>query len=378
MKIILATGIYPPEIGGPATYVQHLSEELTKLGCKIKIVSYGQAGQQHPQLSIVNKNSSLLIRYFKYFWQVFNLCKWAEAVYILDLMSAGFPAIIAAKIRGKKVVFRTGGDFLWEKAFQNGWTKLPLVQYYEASKNFKEKLLLKFCGWLLKKIDAVVFSTKLQAAIYQKYYQLAEKKIKFIDNALPAINIRNVQDYNQDSIVFAGRLIKLKNLGSLINAFSRSNNNKVKLLIYGEGPEKKNLEHKISNLNLTGQVKLLGNIDHQKLLEAMAGCKFVILPSLTEISPNLVLECLSMGQPIIVTQETGFSDDIKEELITINPQSEADIKEKIDYLLEPNNLADYLSRLKKIKVENRSWQQVAQEHHQIFKSLLANEKGIVN
>ncbi len=42
MKILLATGIYPPDIGGPATYVRHLAQELTKRGTEVTVVTYGE------------------------------------------------------------------------------------------------------------------------------------------------------------------------------------------------------------------------------------------------------------------------------------------------------------------------------------------------
>ena len=44
MKILIATGIYPPDIGGPATYSKLLKEELSKRGLKVDILTYGPAG----------------------------------------------------------------------------------------------------------------------------------------------------------------------------------------------------------------------------------------------------------------------------------------------------------------------------------------------
>ncbi len=40
MRILLATPIYPPEIGGPAQYVKNLAERLKKEGIETQIVSY--------------------------------------------------------------------------------------------------------------------------------------------------------------------------------------------------------------------------------------------------------------------------------------------------------------------------------------------------
>lgn len=382
LKILIATGIFPPDIGGPATYAQALCEELPKLGCEIKIVTYADclnpkssaqggpvSGWQIP-IYYVGRNENIIFRYFKYFWQVWKMAKWADVVYILDLISAGAPAVLAAKLRGKKVVFRTGGDFLWEKAYQSGWTDSPLRGYYENKKNLWEKFLLKFCGRLIKKIDIIIFSTKLQADIYAKYYNAPEDKIKFVQNPVPELQAGERDEKYKDSIVFAGRLIKLKNLERLIKVFSGLQDKNIKLLICGEGPEKNNLRKLVDNLKLNERVALAGNIEHEKLVKIINGCKFLILPSITEISPNLALECLSIAKPIILTRETGLSEEIVSRLITIDPLSENDIREKTEYLLNPENLKRYEERLKQSPIAKRSWEELAREHREIFYNII--------
>lgn len=383
LKVLIAAGIFPPDIGGPATYAKSLSEELFKLNCEVKIITYADDSISNFQFLIskqfsnpnfqipiycVGRNQNIIFRYVKYFWRIFKLSKNVDIVYILDLMSAGAPAVLAAKLRGKKVVFRTGGDFLWEKAYQAGWTDLPLRRYYENKKNLREKFLLKFCGRLIKKIDMIIFSTKLQAGIYAKYYNVPEYKIKFVQNPVPELRAGERNEKYKDSIVYAGRLIKLKNLERLIKTFSRLQNQDVKLLICGEGPEKNNLRNLINELKLNDRVSLAGNVDHEKLLSIINSCKFLVLPSITEISPNLALECLSLRKPILLTSETGLPKEIINNLITFNPLSEDDIREKIEFLLNRENLLQYEDRLRRMEIKEWTWEDAAREHVKIFKS----------
>jgi glycosyltransferase involved in cell wall biosynthesis len=392
-NILIATGIFPPDIGGPATYAQALCEELPKLGCEIKIVTYADcinpksqipnpkqiqnspaarraAGQAKFKIIKVNREKNIIIRYFLYFWRVWKMAKWADVIYILDLMSAGAPAVLAAKLRNKKVVFRTGGDFLWEKAYQSGWTDLPLRLYYENKKNSREKFLLKLCGWLIKKIDIIIFSTKLQADIYAEYYNVPEDKIKFVQNPVPELQAGERDEKYKDSIVFAGRLVKLKNLKKLIKVFGELRDKNTKLLICGDGPEKNDLQKLIDNLKLNERVKLAGNIEHKELVKIINGCKFLILPSITEISPNLALECLSLKKPILLTAETGLPAEITKNLITFNPLSEEDLKNKIEFLLNSENLKRYEERLEQSPIAKRSWEEAAREHCEIFYDII--------
>jgi len=365
-RILIATGVYPPDIGGPATYAQALIRELPRLGYEVAVITYSdEPGGEADQIYKISRRQNILFRYLKYFWRVFKLAGRFDVIYALDLVSAGFPATLAAKLRNKKVVFRTGGDFLWEKAWQSGWTESTLAKYYnEEGKRGREKFLLLFCRWLLKKIDLIIFSTRLQADIYNKYYQVPESKIKLVSNAIPEIVAGEKNMDYENCLVFAGRLIKLKNIDRLIRAFEKINYSGLELLIFGEGPEREKLE---SGVNRKDKIKFKGNISHRELIKIISGCKFVILPSITEISPNLALECLSMAKPIILTRETGLDRAVMDKLVTVDPLKEDDIRKKIEFLLKEENLAGYTNALRDLKIKKRSWQDIAHDHDKIFK-----------
>ena len=63
MKIVLATGIYPPDIGGPATYVSCLASEFSRLGMEVIVVTYG--GNHKSQAP--NLKQILILQIFKRF-----------------------------------------------------------------------------------------------------------------------------------------------------------------------------------------------------------------------------------------------------------------------------------------------------------------------
>lgn len=374
-KILIATGIFPPDIGGPATYAKNLRKEFKKLGYEVKVVTYGEKAYVNDKRDIfsINRNQNIFFRYFKYFWKIYRLLYWADVFYALDLVSAGLPAVLVAKLKNKKAVFRTGGDFLWEKAFQNGWTDLPLSEYYQAKKNLKEKIFLNFSKWVLNNFDLVFFSTDLQKNIYKKYYGLNDANVKLIPNALPQIDVPENSIARADNIVFAGRLIKLKNLDKLIKVFSEIKNDKIKLHIYGKGPQKNELEKIIIDLGQSERIKIMDSVSHGDLVQKIYECRFVILPSVTEISPNLALECLSIGKPILLTKHTGLGEEIMKKFITIDPLSGDDIKNKMEYLLDPQNLSLYEEAIKQAKRDKREWRDVAQDHVNIFKNF--NDKN---
>ena len=369
INILIATGIFSPDIGGPATYVKTLSEELPKLDSEVKIITYSD-NKVLDSIDIfrVSRKQNILFRYFKYFLKTERLAKWADVVYAHDLVSVGLPCAFVKILRPRiKLVVRLGGDFLWEKAYNNNWTKKPLSAYYEQPKNLKEKVFLLIYKFVLNKCDKIIFSTEWQKDIYAKFLKVDEDKTIVVDNAFLKSNSTGKQnEINNKNILFAGRLIKLKNLETVIKAIKEIK--EIKLIITGEGPNEENLKNLSESLVINDKINFRAKMDWSKLNKEILDSFLVIVPSITEISPNLVLECIKLGKPILVTKECGFYNKYKDKLIFIDPFSEKDIRDKIISLLDEGNYNNYLNKIKLIDV-SRGRDDLALEHYNIFKNL---------
>ncbi len=373
MRIIIATGIFPPDIGGPATYLERLTNELKKRDVEIEIITYAsnQAfNLDDSSIARVSRNHILPLRYFLYFWKLFLLAKKTDIIYAHDLFSCGLPAALVKKILRKKLIVRLGGDFLWEKAIARGWTKKPLREYYQQPKSYQEKLFLWIGQWVLKSANLLIFSTDWQKEIYLRNYKISKKRIKVIENPFPEIELKDELAANQ-RIIFAGRLIKLKNIPFLIRAFEQAliNQPALRLEIIGEGPEKKNLEDLVERLGLAKSIFFKKRISPQQLIEEIKQSFLVVLPSLTEISPNLVLECIKLKKPILLTKETGLYEKFKDNLIFIDPFNQKDLENKIRYLLDRGSYLKYQEKLSLV-VTDYSWPAIVKQHINIFKQIV--------
>ena len=361
MKILLATPIYPPEIGGPSQYVKNLAEKLKKKGIEAKIISYNNL-KKYPQP----------LKFFLYFLSLFNKAKNSKVIYAFNLISCGYPAYLTSKILKKKFIIRLGGDFLWERAVEEGRTKKPLREYYKEPKNLKEKFWIFIIKKILNRTDRVIFTSNFQKEIYKKYFGVEEKKMVIVKNPFPEIEISNSQSLaiNYQSL-YAGRLIKLKNLDMLIDVFEKvlkETNKNLSLKIVGEGPEKDNLKFKIKNLGIENEVVIKESLPHQELLKEIQKSYLCVLPSLTEISPNFALECIKLKKPILLTKETGIYEDFKDYLIFIDPRNQRELEEKISYLLDEKNYQLYLNKIKTISI-TQTWDKVVDKHIELFKRL---------
>src|SRR3989344_4554547 len=94
MKVLIATPLYPPQIGGPAKYAQALSEWLPNVGHEAPVLSYGWVERHLPSG----------VRHLWYFLRLLPQVFGVDAVFALDTWSVGLPALIAAKLARKKLL----------------------------------------------------------------------------------------------------------------------------------------------------------------------------------------------------------------------------------------------------------------------------------
>lgn len=101
-------------------------------------------------------------------------------------------------------------------------------------------------------------------------------------------------------VVAAGRLTAQKDFPNLLRAFAAvSSSRDARLIILGEGPDRAQLEALIEDLDLTGRVKLPGFVTNP--YPYMAGADLFVLSSRWEGSPNVLVEALAIGTPVVAT-----------------------------------------------------------------------------
>ncbi len=108
-------------------------------------------------------------------------------------------------------------------------------------------------------------------------------------------------------LLHVGALIRTKNVPALIKALARWQR-KFKLVLVGSGPERAGIEKLVQSLNLTGDVFLLGEKPHDDTLAIIRSCDVLILSSICEQMPNVVLEALALERPVIATRVGGVPE----------------------------------------------------------------------
>jgi len=354
MKILFVCSVFPPDIGGPAIYTKELMHELKGGGYSVEILSGKEA---RSITSIMREMRSC------------DIC------YVMSSSPALLvPAYIASRILGKKVLVRVGGDFLWERAQEKRKTNVTLREYYEnRAISIKERMLRQILKYLFLKIDFTIFTTTFQKNLYIRHYGLKNSKGVIIENPFPKCNkAKRIFPEEPLVVIYAGRLIKLKNLTTLIQAFKEvkdtNKHQRMLLKIIGNGPDKERLEEFVKKIGMSDFIIFEKDVSHTDLIKEIKNGWLAVLPSYSEISPNFVLESCACGTPVILTSESGLPESITSELITFDPYNPKILTEHMKNLTNQNRWLEYQDKIMQINT-NKSYYDVAKEHDKVFKML---------
>jgi glycosyltransferase involved in cell wall biosynthesis len=105
-------------------------------------------------------------------------------------------------------------------------------------------------------------------------------------------------------VLFVGNLVDVKGLRYLIEAAALLSRERKDLLflVIGDGPLKEGLHHMINEHQLQEHVRLLGAKPHQDMPHWMTSSDLLCIPSLSEGCPNVVIEALASGRPVVGTE----------------------------------------------------------------------------
>ena len=117
-KILIATGVYPPESGGPATYTKLLEERLPKRGIEVSVLPFSKV-----------RNLPKIFRHAAYFWKCLRMSRGADIILAQDTVSVGLPSALAALLAGKKFLVRVPGDYAWEQGSQRFGATVPIDEF---------------------------------------------------------------------------------------------------------------------------------------------------------------------------------------------------------------------------------------------------------
>jgi glycosyltransferase involved in cell wall biosynthesis len=368
MQILVITNLFPNKIEPErATYNRQQISILSKL-CSLKVVApiswfpfkglfeKGLASSQIPKKEIINGVETFHPRYLmipkigRSFYGIFfflsillpvlhiyNTFKF-DIIFSTWAYPDSFAAVLLSKLLRKPIITKVHGTDINE-----------YIQYW---------LRRKMISFTLNNSGKVISVSK---ALRNKMIEIGVEpgKIKVIYNGvdsgifkpLDKIKTRKALgiDINKKLILFVGNLKPVKGLKYLIKAFAGTATDiskNINLIIIGQGELKKELEDETKKYGIQNCVYFLGGKMHYEISKWMNACDLLCLPSLNEGVPNVILEALACGMPVVASNVGGIPEVItsKDYGMLVKPKDYKELQKILQECLEKSWNREVINR----------------------------------
>jgi glycosyltransferase involved in cell wall biosynthesis len=376
MNILITVGIFPPDIGGPASFVPKISNFLVENGHNVKIICLSEVGNNHIEDNLdvirIRRSNSLPIRWLKTIYQIVKNGRNSDLIFVNGL---GVESAIAALMLKKKLIRKIVGDPVWERAYNQKKT----IESFDEFQNNKHSFLIEvqklLRNWSVNSAEVVITpSDHLKNFVSELGFN---NEILKINNGVDITDIKRTNVHKADiNLLIISRLVIQKNINIVIEAMELLDNKNVKLSIIGEGGEFNKLKGVIHELNLQNRVQLLGKIDNNKISQFLLTADIFIQASDYEGLPHSVLEAINYEVPILSTEAGGCKDllnDGERGFIIPIPPDKKIIAENIIYIINNQDEAtkradaakEFISKEYSFLVQANKYMKIFQQNKKI-------------
>ena len=170
----------------------------------------------------------------------------------------------------------------------------------------KNKIVKSFIKSTYSKADKVLVNSKVLGSELKNFS--VKSSVMYSGSINKIVKRQKKTRKNFFNIIAVGRLTPQKDHLTLLKAIKKVKNKNFLLKIYGDGELKKNLIRYIENNNLKSHVKLLGH--ENKLSKIYTKADLLVHTAIFEGLPNVVVEAMSNGIPVIASNSYGGTKEI--------------------------------------------------------------------
>ena len=314
-RLLVASGIAPPEAGGPSTWLQDLLPALQARGWELEVISFGDTAEGDPAWPLQRIPRRVLpLRLAHYAASAWPRLRRADLV-LLTTLGLPLPG------GGPPRVYRIAGDQAWERSIRRGW-----IAPDEDIEGFQRQRHGR-----LAELQKAIRSRELQRAKrvivpgdwlrrLVTGWGVAPTQIQVIPNAPPpgaelapdqAAARRRLGLDDRPLLLTAARLVPWKGVDRLLTALAQVPH--FQLIIAGDGPQRAALERQVEQLKLEPRVRFMGQLARQQLALYMQAADWFVLYSGYEGLSHSLLESLRAGTPVIASDRCGNPEVISHE-----------------------------------------------------------------
>lgn len=304
MKLLIATPLYPPDDGGPATYAHILELALPEAGVEVVLLSFSRY-RQYPKF----------LRHFLYTCALWKHARGVDVIYTLDLVSVGFSALLVSKILRKPLVLKIVGDYAWEQGTQRAGVKENLDEFVKRSDYPLLVRVFRFIQTSVARHATKIITPSQYLKGIITSWGIAPEKITVVYNSFKAVLpsdekslLRKEFDMTRPTIVSAGRFVPWKGFKVLMDVVAEIQKDipNVELQIIGSGDDTEYVTY--ANKRQYNFVKFLGLRSHDELMKRIRASDCFALNTGYEGLSHVLLEAMALETPVVTTRVGGNTE----------------------------------------------------------------------
>ena len=374
MNILITVGIFPPDIGGPASFVPKIANHLINMDNKVKIICLADEENLllEDELDVlrIRRSTYLPIRWFK---TISLIIKHGRKSDILFVNGLGIEAAIANLYLRKKIVRKIVGDPVWERFYNKKRTSETFDDFQNLKHNLNVRIQKLIRNWSISSSEVVITPSDHLKEFINRTNPKTE--VLKINNGIEITEFkRSKTPLHEFNILINSRLVVQKNIHLVIEAMDSIKNLDINLKIIGEGGEFASLEELITNLKIQNRVKMIGKVENNLISEYLKTSNLFIQASDYEGLPHSILEAINYEVPILSTEVGGCKDLLDNGdrgFIISSPLNKQQIAEKIDYIYENYDIALTKAVAAKKYIQNKyNFSTQAKIYSEVFEKIM--------
>lgn len=305
----MVSGIWPPDVGGPASHAPELAVFLRQRGHVIEVVTTASRAPEPREYAVRHVPRALPpgLRHAAVALLVALRARRADVVYATSMVGR---AALGSLVARRPLVVKLVADPAYERARRQGLYTGSLADFQRLPARGRVAALRRVRDLALRRARHVVTPSGYLKELAVGW-GLPADRVTVLPNPTPEVpDLAPFEPGPTARLVFAGRINRQKELGTALRALAQVEG--VELVLAGDGPERAGLEAEARRLNLDGRVRFTGPLGRREVLELFRSADASILTSAWENFPHTVVEALAVGTPVIATAVGGVTEVVED------------------------------------------------------------------
>lgn len=348
MRVLITSDIFPPDVGGPATYVPRIAEALQQRGHQVTALTYSAVSAYSADRDLVFCVVRIALdppqwrRILRTLSAILKYGHDADVIYANGLVTE---SVLANYWLRKPMLAKVVGDLAWERARDKGWIQDDIDLFQTRRYARRVECLRWRRNWTYQHMNRVIVPSGYLREMLVRHWGLVANRVQVIYNSFeeagpsrpPAPSARGgaaVLDLpTRHKIVTVCRLTSWKGVDGLIQVLPELP--EAGLVVLGDGPLRGQLESQARELGVAERVRFVGTVPREQVAGYLRACDVFVLNSTYEGLPHVLLEAMAAGLPVIATRVGGSTEIVESGRngLLVPPRDTAALRQALSLLL---------------------------------------------